>query len=119
MALEDYEDYEEFANAPYETSYKLIETTNCDSLGNPSKTINQEDPKDCRDLAKDGFRLELLFWIKWVDSIGSGIYLFTHTCQKFKNIHRAIYIPNFALNDDKVLGEHNWREKNIVYGRLF
>ena len=21
-----------------------------------------------------------------------------HTCQKFKNIHRAIYIPNFALN---------------------
>ena len=21
----------------------------------------------------------------------------THTCQKFKNIHRAIYIPNFGL----------------------
>ena len=21
----------------------------------------------------------------------------THTCQKFKNIHRAIYIPNLAL----------------------
>ena len=21
-----------------------------------------------------------------------------HTCQKFKNIHWAIYIPNFALN---------------------
>ena len=58
MAPEDY-DYEEFANALYETSYKLIEATNCDSLGNPSKTINQEDPKECRDLAKDGFRLGL------------------------------------------------------------
>ena len=59
MAPEDYNDYEEFANALYETSYKLIEATNCDSLGNPSKTINQEDPKECRDLAKDGFRLGL------------------------------------------------------------
>ena len=58
MAPEDY-DYEEFANALYETSYKLVETTNCDSFGNPSKTIHQEDPKECRDLAKDGFRLEL------------------------------------------------------------
>jgi hypothetical protein len=53
------EDYEEFANALYETNYILKETTNCDSLGNPSKTIHQESPKDCRDLAKDGFRLEL------------------------------------------------------------
>ena len=59
MPPEDYEEYEEFANALYETSYKLVETTNCDSLGNPSKTINQEDPKECRDLAKDGFRLGL------------------------------------------------------------
>ena len=56
MPQEDY-DYEEFANALYETSYKLTETTDCDSLGNPSKTIHQEDPKECRDLAKDGFRL--------------------------------------------------------------
>ena len=56
MPQEDY-DYEEFANALYETSYNLTETTDCDSLGNPSKTINQEDPKECRDLAKDGFRL--------------------------------------------------------------
>ena len=55
MPSEDY-DYEEFANALYETSYKLTETTDCDSLGDPSKTIIQEDPKECRDLAKDGFR---------------------------------------------------------------
>ena len=59
MPPEDFEDYEEFANALYETSYKLIEATNCDSLGNPGKTIHQEDPKECRDLAKDGFRLGL------------------------------------------------------------
>ena len=58
MPSEDY-DYEEFANELYETSYKLTETTDCDSLGNPSKTIHQEDPKECRDLAKDGFRLGL------------------------------------------------------------
>ena len=55
MPTEDY-DYEEFANALYETGYKLTETANCDSLGDPSKTIIQEDPKECRDLAKDGFR---------------------------------------------------------------
>ena len=59
MPQEDYEEYEEFANELYETSYILKETTNCESLGNPSKTINQEDPKECRDLAKDGFRLGL------------------------------------------------------------
>ena len=58
LAPED-NDYEEFANALYETGYKLIETSDCDSLGNPSKTINQEEPTECRDLAKDGFRLEL------------------------------------------------------------
>ena len=59
MPTEDYAEYEELANELYETSYILKETTNCDSLGNPSKTINQEDPKECRDLAKDGFRLGL------------------------------------------------------------
>ena len=69
MPIEDYEEYEEFANELYETSYKLTETTNCDSLGNPSKTIHQEDPKECRDLAKDGFRLELSLGLEYFFSI--------------------------------------------------
>ena len=41
-----------------------------------------------------------------------------HTCQKFKNIHLAIY-PIFLLNDDNMLGEHKGRERNVVYRRLF
>ena len=70
----------EFANALYETSYKLIETTNCDSLGNPSKTIHQEDPKECRDLAKDGFRLDLLFWIFFFASFFEKNIYYTYFC---------------------------------------
>ena len=27
----------------------------------------------------------------------SQFFILYHTCQKFKNIHMAIYIPNFAL----------------------
>jgi len=71
MAPEDY-DYEEFANALYETSYKLIETTNCDSFGNPSKTIHQEDPKECRDLAKEGFRCVPYYGCKAGELIVTG-----------------------------------------------
>ena len=79
-------DYEEFANALYETSnYNLIETTNCDSLGNPSKTTYQEDPKECRDLAKDGFRLEVSIFDKkypksshWINSFPLISYMYSN-----------------------------------------
>ena len=37
-------------------SYIVVDTTNCESLGNPKETIEQEEPRQCKDLAKEGFR---------------------------------------------------------------
>ena len=42
------------------------------------------------------------------------------TLVKSSRIYTGQYtFPILLLNDDNMLGEHKWREKNIVYGRLF
>ena len=33
----------------------------------------------------------------FLGALGGGRVTHGHTCQKLKNIHRAIYIPNFAV----------------------
>ena len=41
-----------------------------------------------------------------------------HTCQKFNNIHWAIF-PILLLNDDNMLGEHKGREKKCCLRKDF
>ena len=38
-------------------NYRGVESPSCESLGNPKETIEQVEPRQCKDLAKEGFRL--------------------------------------------------------------
>ena len=54
------EDYDEssagISNKNFLPSYIVVDTQDCESLGNPKETIEQKTPKECKDVAKDGFR---------------------------------------------------------------
>ena len=54
------EDYDEtsagISNKNFIPSYIVVDTKNCESLGNPKETIEQKTPQQCKDVAKDGFR---------------------------------------------------------------
>ena len=43
-------------NEIFVPSYVIVETSDCDSLGNPEVTIQENYPKKCSDLAEKGFR---------------------------------------------------------------
>ena len=71
------EDYDEssagISNKNFLPSYVVVDTQDCESLGNPKETIKQKTPKECKDVAKDGFRFVQFIISKLVTKIFSEI----------------------------------------------
>ena len=94
------EDYDEssagISNKNFLPSYIVVDTQDCESLGNPKETIEQKTPKECKDVAKDGFRFVQFIIFKLVTKIFSEVRKNMLDVIKTFNSYEGFYFCKFV-----------------------